>query len=428
MSAVLLVGLPKSVTQVFRELLFQEPVELLSCLHGKEAIDIVANHDICCIVTCYELRDISVDDFCTQVREITADSLPIFLFTSHQEFLDPVNIAVLPFTEVYLTEQLALLENHVLKIVQDLEPVVANTKCVLLVEDDPVQREVFKHILEAQKLEVICADSYESACEALSNHSIDLVILDVILKGGISGINFINHVRTLKDVNKDIPILVLSAYTEVSRIVEVYRMGANDYLSKPYTVDILISRVRNLIKFKEAIDTIHKHERTLEHMAMHDALTGLHNRRYFVEACEGRISESQRHDFPITLVVLDVDNFKSINDTYGHTAGDQVLIGMGEILTSKCRESDFCARIGGEEFVIMYTYCSVEDGVKKAQEIVQAVADHPFSIGKVTVSAGVSFLNGHSKRATFESLFSIADEALYAAKQAGKNCVRSASE
>ena len=424
MSAVLLVGLPKSIAQVFNELLLHESVELLSCPTGLAALELASSYDVRCIITCYELKDISADDFCQQLREVAYESLPIFLYTSHQEFLDPINIAVLPFTEVYLSDQLDLLESHILKIVQDLAPAVSESKCVLLVEDDPVQREVFKHILEAERLNVVCAESYESAVESLKQHTIDLVILDVILKGGISGINFIHHVRSLKDSSKETPILVLSAYTEVSRIVEVYRMGANDYLSKPYSVDILISRVRNLIRFKEALDTIYKHEKTLEHMAMHDALTGLHNRRYFVEACEGRISESRRQSFPISLIVLDVDNFKTINDTYGHTTGDEVLIEIGRILQSQCRESDLCARIGGEEFVLMYTYCNIHDGEKKANDIVKAVASHTFSFGRVTVSAGITALDEDKQRNSFETMFSVADSALYTAKNEGKNCVR----
>lgn len=161
-------------------------------------------------------------------------------------------------------------------------------------------------------------------------------------------------------------------------------------------------------------------------VATHDAMTGLCNRRHFIEIVDKEISRSIRHERPLAMCIVDVDLFKPINDTYGHIAGDGVLRQIGEIMRNHVRGDDIAARIGGEEFAVLLPEASIEAAVSFAERLRQAVADASFTLGeqphRLTVSIGVAVLGpGREERS---SLMTAADAALYRAKENGRNQVR----
>jgi len=161
--------------------------------------------------------------------------------------------------------------------------------------------------------------------------------------------------------------------------------------------------------------------RELERLAVTDLLTGLHNRRYLVDTFEKEIKRADRYERPFCVIMLDVDRFKQFNDTYGHRAGDKVLVAMGEVLRQATRNLDVCARYGGEEFIALLPECELENGVKAAERVRERLSREAFEHGPVTVSVGVAEFPMHGESAS--AVIGAADEALYEAKRRGRDRV-----
>ena len=157
-------------------------------------------------------------------------------------------------------------------------------------------------------------------------------------------------------------------------------------------------------------------------MAMTDQLTALYNRHFLVEFAPKRLAEAMRHKTDLSLMVVDLDHFKAINDTHGHDRGDQVLREVADILKSVCRKEDMAIRLGGEEFLLILPHCSAEGVIKKAEELrLLLLKTRPARLD-VTGSFGITCLEG-GNQADFSDLFTAADEAVYEAKDTGRNKV-----
>jgi two-component system cell cycle response regulator len=167
---------------------------------------------------------------------------------------------------------------------------------------------------------------------------------------------------------------------------------------------------------------VHDQRRELFAMATTDKLTGCHNRHSLMEFSHKFIAQAQRHQYPVSLMVIDLDHFKSINDTHGHAVGDIVLEAIGKLLNSNFREGDLVARFGGEEFVILLNHCASNDArliAEKTREKMEALKPHDLV---VTPSIGLTSLD-IGENGSFETMFSIADESVYVAKENGRNQV-----
>jgi two-component system cell cycle response regulator len=217
-------------------------------------------------------------------------------------------------------------------------------------------------------------------------------------------------------------VLALSAFDDPARRVELLRSGANDYVSKPILEEELIARVGNLIRAKRLFDQVKAQQRNLEKLAVTDPLTGLYNRHYLATASKQQVANSRRHEEPLSLIVLDLDHFKRINDEHGHSRGDLVLTEVGQVLGRTAREGDICARIGGEEFVIVLTRCSLEGAVSKARQVRSEIEGLRPAGLTVTASLGVATFD-RAGDADFDGLFKRADDAAYRAKRSGRNRV-----
>lgn len=294
---------------------------------------------------------------------------------------------------------------------------------VLYLEDSPSVAAMTKSILEEMGLVVDHFTNGEAGLAVFDDINYDMVITDVVLEGSVSGVGVVNHVRKADGDKARTPVLAISGSDDVSRRVELLRLGANDYVSKPIQQDEFAARVSNLIHYKQLFDQVRAHQQQLQKMATTDNLTGLFNRHSLSEFGPKYISDAYRHDTALSLLVVDLDHFKSINDTYGHATGDQVLENVGDLLKAQCRNEDMAARFGGEEFVVILSHCSLKDAQAKAEALrAKMEALHPAGL-TVTPSIGVVSLP-KDPHVDFEGLFKCADEAVYAAKHGGRNQVR----
>ncbi|MBI5640743.1 MAG: diguanylate cyclase [Nitrospirae bacterium] len=303
---------------------------------------------------------------------------------------------------------------------------------VLLVEDDPLQADVTKEILQNNGYDVLWAQDGVSAIKTVKTERPDIVLLDVILPG-LDGYEVCRWLK-MEESTKGIPVIMLTVKKELSDKISGLQIGADDYLPKPYNELELNARIYASLRTKALQDELRMKNRQLEellgkveHMAITDALTGLYNRRRFHDVLTKEFERARRYATPFSLVMLDVDHFKKVNDTYGHHVGDVVLKEVANIIPQSIREVDTAARYGGEEFMIILPNTEKERAVHVAERMRESIAVNTFQgVGcPVTVSIGLCGLPDDILD-NEDRLLLCADFAMYRAKQNGRNRVESA--
>lgn len=291
---------------------------------------------------------------------------------------------------------------------------------VLFIEDSKTVATMMTRQMESMKMSV---DHFFSAAEALkkfkeSSIEYDIIITDLLVEGALSGMGFVRKIRKIIPDRSKLPVLVISGFDDVSRRIELLNMGANDYIVKPIVKEELVARLSNLVTTKQLFDQVKMQQEQLFQLAMTDQLTGLYNRHSLVQLLPKYFSHSVRHSTPLSLLVLDIDYFKHINDEYGHTRGDDVLRRFGQLITANFRSEDLIARYGGEEFVVIMANSTQEDAIEKAELLRTHIEKNHIEGLKITISIGVTCADSHSN---FEFMFNQADSALYHAKENGRN-------
>jgi len=287
-----------------------------------------------------------------------------------------------------------------------------NKPIILIVDDEPTNIQVLAGCLKDQ-YQIKVATSGEQ-CLQLINDQLrpDLILLDIQMPN-MSGYEVCRRLKTDANV-PDIPVIFVTARNEEHDEEKGLNLGAVDYITKPVSPVIVNARVQTHVTLKQQRDI-------LEKMALHDKLTGLYNRYYLLEEANHKVSQAMRHKYDLSLLMLDIDYFKTINDEYGHPAGDEVLKAVGKLLKELGRTEDITARFGGEEFVVVLDHCDAMNAEAKAEIIRQKIeASKPEGIN-VTVSIGVAQLKAGEE--SFSDLLKRADIALYLAKEQGRNCV-----
>ena len=301
-------------------------------------------------------------------------------------------------------------------------PTKPNRMPVLVVDDSPVALRLLEMTLPADEYKVIPAKSGQEAVELFARYRPALVITDWVMPD-LSGTELCERIRSdFRDCSTY--IILLTSVSEKSKDVKGFKSGADDYLTKPYHPEELLARVdagRRIIALQREIEA---KNRLLEQLALTDELTGLPNRRAIEQWATFQLSGAMRHEFPFCVVMADLDRFKSINDTHGHDAGDQVLKKFAEILRTGTRQSDIAGRLGGDEFLWILTFVD-DSGVRVAVERIRAALEsQTFVLGgqetQVTASFGIAMRRPGST-AGLKALLDRADAALYSAKRVGRN-------
>ncbi|WP_270880803.1 diguanylate cyclase [Paenibacillus aestuarii] len=282
---------------------------------------------------------------------------------------------------------------------------------LLIIDDDADLRALLLRKFRAEGFHVDEASSVHMATERLYEAAYDLIILDLMMvpESGYVLFDFLKSDPKFKWI----PLIVLSGHQDLDEKVKCLELGADDYVTKPFQFRELKARVGRMLT----------RAREYEHIAFRDALTGVYNRRYFDNYLAVELQKIQRTHASSTLVLLDIDRFKGVNDTYGHPIGDLVLQGMAHLLKENLRQSDFVARFGGEEFVIMLGGASEREAMRVMNELLGKVREHVMAHVedqqiRITFSGGLAAWEPGVSRAEW---ISRADQMLYAAKQAGRN-------
>lgn len=298
--------------------------------------------------------------------------------------------------------------------------------CLLVIDDSEAVREEVIRILRGVGL----FERFREAKDGLEGFrtliecQADLVICDVDMPR-MDGYKFLQLVETRPEL-EGVPIIMLTGFMDFASKVKGLEQGASDYVTKPFDPGELVARVKVQLKIKTLQDELRKTNELLKRLTNIDYLTNLFNRRYLSEILEGEFLRAKRNNEFLSLIMVDIDHFKKVNDTYGHQNGDVVLASVATLVQQQLRAYDSAARYGGEEFVLLIPGTSLADGVTLAERIRQAMLEVTFPAPMedltVTVSAGVSTYPSPTVD-SIDALFRQADEALYRAKENGRNRV-----
>ncbi|MDD2366537.1 MAG: diguanylate cyclase [Desulfuromonadaceae bacterium] len=299
---------------------------------------------------------------------------------------------------------------------------------ILLAEDDKISRRLLERVFSGYGYDVVSASDGDEAWRILEEpEHPHLLVLDWMMPG-VTGVEIVKRLRERPDGHTYYAIILTSLDTP-DDLAYALDGGADEFVSKPYHADALRARAnvgRRIVSLhhtlSEKIRLLQEANATISHLAATDELTTLYNRRYFNENLTKSISAAKRYKFPLSLVMVDIDKFKAVNDTYGHSSGDTVLKAFADILRSLARTEDVSARWGGEEFIILLTHTARDGAAVMAERVRSKMASECLRVTSipVTVSLGVvEWGDGEDP----ELLIKRADKALYRAKDEGRNRV-----
>jgi two-component system, cell cycle response regulator len=295
---------------------------------------------------------------------------------------------------------------------------------ILIIEDRPESVQWFTTALSPAN-EVVSADSFEEALVRVRGGDYDLIVVSLGLRG-FDGLRLCSQLRSLPE-GRNVPILVLVSDGDRRKLTQALEMGVNDYLARPVDKNELTARVRTQLRKKNYQDRLRHNVQLSLEMAITDQLTGLHNRRYMARHLDNLISSAQKSNKPLAFLIMDIDHFKSVNDSHGHDIGDEVLREFANRVSANIRGIDLACRYGGEEFVVVMPDTDVEFAYTIAERLRKSVETTPIEISRapgvlnVTVSVGIAVSQGDGDNA--EKLLYRADQALYRAKREGRNRV-----
>jgi len=294
------------------------------------------------------------------------------------------------------------------------------TPHILIVDDDLSIRDAMHEFIEMSGYVSKVASSAEEALEVLSANSVEVVITDIMLPG-MDGLALTDRIKRIGDID----VIVMTGYSTDYSYEEAISKGASDFVFKPVRFEELLLRLKRVLNERRLNQERIQMLDELKKLSITDGLTQLYNSRYFYAQLKGEIERCNRYSHKLGLLLLDIDNFKDYNDTYGHLEGDKILVRLGRVIKSCLRTMDTAYRYGGEEFTIILPGTDGEEAHTVAERLRTAVIAEDFTDGKhpdvrITVSIGVTQYFQEEKIASFVQR---ADQAMYQSKQAGRNLV-----
>lgn len=294
---------------------------------------------------------------------------------------------------------------------------------ILIVDDQEANVELLEQMLITAGYTAISStiDPLE-VCELHREHRYDLILLDLQMPR----MDGFQVMEKLKEIETESYLPVLAITAQPAHKLRALQSGAKDFISKPFDLAEVLMRVHNMLEVRLLHEAARNHGKMLEPLALSDALTGIANRRLLADRMSVALVHARRNKSAMAVMYLDLDGFKKINDTLGHSVGDILLKMVAERLTTTVREEDTVARLGGDEFIIaLWHVTGPEDAARVALKMIEAISQ-PYSIEghavHITTSLGVSIYPVHGEDAN--TLMKNADKALYEAKHAGKNVYR----
>lgn len=296
---------------------------------------------------------------------------------------------------------------------------------VLIVDDEMVNIQVLQNYLVLEGYKTRSATNGRDAIDLIEKENFDLILLDIMMPR-MSGFEVCTLLRK-KYTLYELPILMLTARNISHDIATAFQSGANDYLVKPIDRHELSARIRTHLSLRYAVDDALRNA----HLANTDELTGMYNRRFVLQAGEREFRNCVSNSKAISTIMLDIDKFKNINDTYGHQAGDEVIKKIAETVTKNIRSVDIAARIGGEEFLIILPATGLDGARTAAEKIRKSIQKSHVATaekGSITFTSSFGVATFDERTTSFHELIDRSDKMLYISKESGRNRVTAGEE
>lgn len=399
-----------------------------ACGSAREALEFLENKHYDLVTTSMMLPDMDGLKLCKKIRSNTKTRvIPVIIISGNADerlLREGFSAGVTDYFNKTRghAELVSFISNY-------LERTIGSAHRVMLVEDSTTVATMIKKILQKQGMRVVHFAKAEEAFELLKeidanddpSNSFDIVVTDFHLEDKMTGGDLLYAIRTqLQKSPQELPVLVMTGNDSVEQQVEFFTAGANDFIVKPAVEQVLVARIKSLVLIRQQYLTLQRQKQQMELLSLTDNLTGTFNRRYLSE--HGIKLATDPGSLPMAVVILDIDHFKSVNDTHGHMKGDKVLINVGQSLRLNAPENAVTIRYGGEEFCILLPGLSA----KQAEPICEIIRNKAKLIDTdgifVTLSIGVSEINEHGVP-DLETALNRADVALYSAKKNGRDRV-----
>ncbi|NOQ94863.1 MAG: response regulator [Methylophaga sp.] len=388
---------------------------------GAAGLESAQLQDFTLICTGYHLPDMAGVDFCSQIRGLPEyKHTSLILLTAEDNTVTLKRAMLAGATDIFNKQDLDQLETYIQRLVKRETRTI--TGRVLFVEDSVSVQGVFLDILIDMGLDVDAYTRAEDAWVAYQRGGYDLVMTDIILEGAMSGVTLVRKIRRLDGDDGDVPVIAISGFDNVSRRIELFHLGINDYVAKPIIQEELIERVYNQIHGYHIKLELRSQQQSLNRMAMLDESTQLFN-RYSLREFSGRyFSDVDRNNSPLSLAVLEVDDFQQIEKESGSDKSLAVIAELGIWLKRIVREADMVARWKGEKFVFLLANCEKEAAMDLMLRVSSRLKRLKPADTLISASIGIATMSVGEKH-DLASLFSLADTALIQAKEAGQDQV-----
>ncbi len=442
---------PKNV-KLMCGLLAQDDYELVTASNGSEALKLVEENPPDLILLDVMMPGMNGYEVTRRLKEGSETRvIPIILITAldspedrakgleagAEEFLtkpvNPVEIEARIQSMLKLKrykDQLAIRSRSEDRIrterpLEALPEETGNLQRILIVEDDTKDLKLLQSHLVSPHYQIDVVRNGPDAMAAINRQSFDLILLDILLPG-IGGFEICRRIKQMEEA-RDTQVVLITCLSDIENKIRGVELGADDYLIKPIDPRELQARVKVLLKKKSYLDSLHTHYEKALNSALLDGLTELYNHAYFKRFLELEIKRSQRQGHQTSLLMIDIDDFKQVNDRLGHLAGDEILRKVSGLIKASIREIDVAARYGGEEFAVVLPYGDAEAVRTVGERIRALIEDQSIAVPgsdeapRVTVSVGGAIYPTDAD--TAGSLIETADQMLYTAKRNGKNRV-----
>ena len=361
----------------------------------------------------------SLDEFVKSIRRKFQG--PILLVSLEQDIENIERYVNSGITDVFSPTEFVQIDNFVNNFVSFKNAVASEDKArVLLVEDSKSMTTLVTELFEQNNIEVMFIPTGREALTVLHFEQVDLVITDYMLEGDMTGLSLIRNIRRTSQWYS-LPILAITAYSDPERNKELMRNGVSDLMHKPFDIELFLIKCQNLIRNKRTFQKLMDKQQELAELLQTDPVTGLLNQQYLIKQFERLQTEMKGTNKQLFLIYFDCDDFKTVNDSLGHTEADKVLKLIGEYAASAIGNNNILARLGGDEFMILLPDSSLEMALQIADMVREGIAQQEFLSVKLTISAGVTC---GSAEASYSVLHRDADKAVVMAKQGGKNQIQ----
>lgn len=432
--------------------LTSEYYDVLTAMNGEEALKKVAEESPDIVLLDVMMPGMDGFEVCTRIKSTPESAhIPVVMVTALTDVQDKVrglesgadDFLSKPINDMALmarvrslvrlkmsTDEWRMRENtaNQLGVVDDNATAMSESTekaNILVIEDKDFELRKIEETLDEDNHNVMAAESGAEAMELIASHDFDVILVSLNLANE-DGLRLCSHLKS-NERSRAVPIMMLATDEDMKRISHGLEIGVNDYLIRPLERSELLARSRTQIRRKRFQERLRASFEVSLSMALTDSLTGLYNRRYLEVHLEKLLKKNQENNKSMAVMMIDIDHFKPVNDTYGHKAGDEALKIFSKRLVDNLRSFDLVARLGGEEFVVILPDISERRTYMVAERLRRAIQDAMFEVGapdgpiKVTTSIGAAIIEPGEH--TVQQVLERADKMVYDAKENGRNCV-----